>query len=139
MAHFKSSSTRHGETWHYEVRGNRLAWTGTSEMTAFQVQAAVAEGYQAGGGGQALALAVDFLRRVLADGEWHPAAEVQEEAEDLGVTTSALYRARQHLGVETEKRQFQGPSFWRWVEDRTSLFDDGADELDEPGQQELEI
>lgn len=59
--------------------------------------------------------AMAFLReRLPADGEWHAARPLLDQARDLGITESAVARARGRLDVETQRApQMHAPSHWR--------------------------
>jgi hypothetical protein len=56
--------------------------------------------------------AMDFLRAELEDGARHPAGDVYKEARKVGLADRTLKRARQSLGVETEKAGFGRG--WEW-------------------------
>jgi len=63
-----------------------------------------------------LSEAQDFLREVLAAGPV-PAAEVQAEAKDAGISTRTLDRARREIGVESKREGEpgkRGGGTWRW-------------------------
>lgn len=54
----------------------------------------------------------DFLRDILADGPV-PQAEVTEKADEQGIATRTLKRAKEALDVESEKQGLDGPWLWR--------------------------
>jgi hypothetical protein len=56
--------------------------------------------------------AATFLAAELADGT-RLASEIKSEARKLGLSDTALFRARQTLGVKASKRGYQGP--WQWA------------------------
>jgi hypothetical protein len=55
-------------------------------------------------------VAMDFLRDALAEGE-RSAGELSQEAEEEGISKSALNRARKDLNIQTRK---QGKGAWMW-------------------------
>ena len=59
----------------------------------------------------ALAEAEEFLRNVLGRGA-QCTKEVQRQAEDAGIASKTLRRAREKLGVKIRTDGFQGPSVW---------------------------
>jgi putative DNA primase/helicase len=56
--------------------------------------------------------AIDFLTAALADGEWHSASDLIDEADQLGISEKTLQRARMQMGVAKRKTGFQGG--WEW-------------------------
>jgi hypothetical protein len=60
----------------------------------------------------ALAEAEDFLQALLADGEV-PSKQVEEEAQEIGITKATLRRAKKELGIKPFKDGMKGG--WRWV------------------------
>jgi AAA domain len=56
--------------------------------------------------------AKQFLQLALADGEWHAARDLIDEAAERVVSEKTLQRARKKLGVEYRKEGFAGG--WRW-------------------------
>ena len=56
--------------------------------------------------------AMDFLRAALADGEWHPARDLIDEAAEGGISEDTLWRARKRLGVEKTKGDYGAG--WQW-------------------------
>jgi 5S rRNA maturation endonuclease (ribonuclease M5) len=55
--------------------------------------------------------AVDWIRRTLADGQWHRQREVEATAKEEGITQHTLRRARESAGVTC--RQREGGWWWR--------------------------
>jgi putative DNA primase/helicase len=55
----------------------------------------------------ALAEAEDFLQALLADGEV-PSKQVEEEAQEIGITKATLRRAKKKLGIKPNKDSMQG-------------------------------
>jgi hypothetical protein len=60
-----------------------------------------------------LVAAVRFLEALLADGEWHPAAQIKTEAAAAGHSWRTVKRAKKLLGIESREQVFSGPWFWR--------------------------
>jgi hypothetical protein len=58
------------------------------------------------------ATANEFLSIALADGEWHSARDLQDDAESRGIKPWTLKRARRHLEVMARKGAFRGG--WEW-------------------------
>jgi len=56
--------------------------------------------------------AMDLLRAALADGEWHPARDLYDEAAEEGISKDTLKRAKVRLGVEATKGDFNAG--WQW-------------------------
>jgi hypothetical protein len=94
-----------------------VAWNGTSEITATQLTAEPASDDDK----SALDEAVGFLTELLADGPL-PAKAAAKEAEGAGITGATLRRAKQRLGIKSEK---QGAGSWVWVR-RSKVFKEGA-------------
>ena len=57
--------------------------------------------------------AVRFLVGQLADGRWHPSADVKDAAEAAGISERTLHRARKDLGVEDKGEGFPRVTYWR--------------------------
>jgi hypothetical protein len=57
--------------------------------------------------------AAALLAEMLADGEWHEAAGLKKLAVAAGIKERTFQLAAQELGVETERRGFQGGTWWR--------------------------
>jgi hypothetical protein len=90
----------------------RVEWKGQSPLDAAALLSAPADHEER----STLSEAQDFLREVLAAGPV-PAAEVQAEAKDAGISTRTLDRARRAIGVESKREGEpgkRGGGTWRW-------------------------
>ncbi len=63
--------------------------------------------------GPAIAAAKVFLATTLADGEWHAASDLEDEAAGRDITARTLQRARRQLPIESRKGGFRGGWEWR--------------------------
>jgi hypothetical protein len=57
--------------------------------------------------------AKDFLLGAMADGEWHAARDLRDEAGTRHIHEKTLERGRKRLGVERQGRGFPATSWWR--------------------------
>lgn len=86
----------------------RVEWLGTCDLTADELL----QGSGQGRPDEKRQEARDFLKEVLEDGPV-PAQKVKDEADDRGILTMTLRRAKEDLEIEKEKEGFQGP--WMWT------------------------
>lgn len=63
--------------------------------------------------GPQIAEAKTFLMVALADGAWHPARDLEDEAATKDIGARTLRRARRHLPIECRKGGFDGGWEWR--------------------------
>jgi hypothetical protein len=87
------------------IKAPRIVW-GDNPVTTTADEALTAEPPK---GGRAAQEAMDFLRKILADGALPP-KEVQEEAKGAGISPATLRRAKEELGVLSEKDGL----VWTW-------------------------
>jgi hypothetical protein len=59
--------------------------------------------------------AAEFLRRILADGQWVPTNEVERAAREEGISERTLNRARKREGVQREHRGQPGEKGGWWL------------------------
>lgn len=90
----------------FSLDGGRFTWGGPSQLSAQQLMAA-----QGGEDGGALAEAEDVLREILSGGPVLATAALRE-AREAGVSEATFRRARQALGVKTDKAGFGGSGRW---------------------------
>lgn len=86
----------------------RVEWLDTCSLTADELL----QGEGPGRSDEKRQEARDFLEEILSDGPV-PAQEVKDEADEKGIATMTLRRAKDALNIEKEKREFQGP--WMWT------------------------
>ena len=100
MVQIKNNLGVFGEAQGYEIRHDGFFWTGASHLTAEKMLSAPdQEGGEIGVTGEA----ERFLRDRLAAGEvW--ARDVLNEAADLGLSRTTLFRAQKAIGVRVERR-----------------------------------
>ncbi len=98
MAHAKCNLAGLGASLSYEKGDNGFRWLGEVSVTADDL-AAEPDDLDAR---TALEEAKDFLREVLANGRV-PSKELNEQAEQLGISERTLRRARSDLGVTAEQ------------------------------------
>jgi putative DNA primase/helicase len=87
----------------------RVKWLDTCALTADDL---LSDGSGRGRPSGKKEEARDFLRDVLADGPV-PKQDVQDEADERGIATRTLTRAKEALDVESEKQGFDEPWAWR--------------------------
>jgi hypothetical protein len=93
------------------IRTTRIVWD--SEPVTVSADQALAKSNGGGDGrGSARQDAADFLRRKLADGPKR-AADLEEEADALGISERTLRRARLELNIEAVKDGYQGAWLWK--------------------------
>jgi putative DNA primase/helicase len=123
LAHFKSNYGRLAPTVEYRVVPILLEATGgrpechTSRLEMVGESSLQSSDLLAVGGtpGERTQTdeAVEFLRVELADGP-KPAKEVDEAARMAGITEKPLRRAKDHLGVKSERHGFGKEGAWVW-------------------------
>lgn len=87
----------------------RVEWMGATNYTPDELlQGSTSRGRP----GEKQREAREFLRDELADGPV-PTNDVQEKADEEGIATKTLERAKAALGVDSVKTSFDGP--WRWT------------------------
>jgi len=91
------------------IVASRVEWE--PDPVTITADAALASNSNVEQRGSALGEAQEFLRNVLGDGA-QCAKEVQRQAEDAGIASKTLRRAREKLGVKIRTDGFQGPSVW---------------------------
>jgi putative DNA primase/helicase len=92
------------------IVASRVDWE--QEHVSITADAALAAGSDIGEKhGSALGEAEEFLRNVLGQGA-QCAKDVQRQAEEAGIASKTLRRAREKLGVKIRTDGFQGPSVW---------------------------
>ena len=90
----------------------QVDWKGESDLDAAALLSAPADHEER----SALSEAQEFLRKVLAEGP-EPASEVKREADSAGISKRTLDRARQSLGVASEREGEpgkRGGGTWYW-------------------------
>jgi putative DNA primase/helicase len=93
------------------ISASGIVWGEAVEGRAGDLLAKL-EGLEPGkGDGPLLSEAKDFLQDMLADGPMGATA-LAAEAKDFGISSASLKRAKQALGVQSEKAAGDGP--WRW-------------------------
>ena len=122
LVHIKSNVGRMGNTLGYSIDGDgRFAWTGESSLTASDLLAV-----PTGPSDRKLAEATQWLRTELKTGI-REQREIQEMAEQAGITYATLRRAKDALHVRSHKAGMGGP--WLWA------FPEGAHNLPEDAQE----
>lgn len=86
----------------------RVEWLDTCDLTADELL----QGDSPGRPDDKRQEARDFLNEILSDGPV-PAREVKDEADEKGIATMTLRRAKEALNIEKEKDGFQGE--WMWT------------------------
>lgn len=105
----------------YAIIDGKFAWTGESNLTAADL---LGSEMNIGKRGAALEEAKAFLEKALLEGE-RPQSEIDEEAENEGISRITLNRAKKSLGVIARRQSDSGERgsgkwFWR--------LPDGADQ-----------
>jgi hypothetical protein len=107
-----------------------VEWLGPADITADQALAAQEDALRRKRSSPALDEAKDFLRNMLRDGRKMPVKEIDAEARAAGIAVMTLRRARELLGIVSEKveqRDGRGPWLqWLPTEDDFAA-DDGED------------
>lgn len=107
MVQVKSNLGQFGPALGYTIDGDgKFRWTGISELTAEEILAPAAIGEES----SVLEEAVDFLKRVLGDGA-RPAASVQSEARQAGITSRTLKPSEDHQVPSSANRRVQEVAF----------------------------
>jgi hypothetical protein len=91
----------------------RVEWLDTCDLTADELL----QGDSQGRADEKRQEAREFLEEILSDGPV-PAKEVQKRADEEGILTRTLRRAKEALAVEKEKDGFQGPWVWKLPDDK---------------------
>jgi hypothetical protein len=98
-----------------EISASGIAWGEAVKGRAIDLLAKL-EGLEPGkGDGPLLSEAKGFLQHMLADGPMG-ATELMAEAKGAGISPASLKRAKQALGVQSEKAAGDGPWQWRLPE-----------------------
>ena len=117
IVHLKCNLAPLGEAIGYELRQDGFFWTGHSDLTAGEI-------LSADDGGSALKQAITFLNEMLCDGPI-TASEISTEADSRGISKRTLNRAKEQLGIVSERegkpgKKGGGRFLWR--------FSDGGNE-----------
>ena len=102
----------HSMAFHIESAPNgagRIVWDGESAHAASDLLVLP----QSKKEHSALEVAKEFLWNLLADGD-QLAEVVFREAEQEGISTSTLNRAKSALGVKSDRQNFGAAGEWRW-------------------------
>ncbi len=114
ICHVKSNLAPKADNLGYRLDEHGFAWEGASNLTAGRILSAASEPDNQGQEAEA----VTFLQAVLAEGP-RPAKEVYEEAEQLRISKATLFRARDKLGVRTDRQSEaggkRGSGGWVWT------------------------
>lgn len=110
------------ESANFEANGHRFdvpkaSKFDTSELTADDLIAA-ATAPTARPAGEARTNAREIVAELLADGDWHMAADIIDTAEARGIYKRACQRAAEDLAVAREKRGFPAAAYWRLPQGR---------------------
>ena len=97
LVHIKANLTLEGPSIGYELRDDRLYWTGESSLTAAQILAA-----DSGDRTSELDEAATFLKDELAEGPIS-AKDVYRDAEGVGISKRTLERAKTKLQAKSSK------------------------------------
>jgi hypothetical protein len=108
LVHTKSNLRQKGISLGYAIGPDGFAWTGQSKLTQHDLLAP--ESHRAAGG--AITEAKQFLLSMLAEGP-RLASEVTAGSLQAGIKPATLYRAKEALGVESQKCGIHGG--WMWV------------------------
>lgn len=87
----------------------RVEWLDTCDLTADELL----QGSGPGRPDEKRQEAIDFLEEMLSDGPV-PAQEVKDRADEEGIMTMTLRRAKEELDVEKEKEGFGSTGRWVW-------------------------
>jgi len=106
VAQIKSNLAAEGETMAFRLEENGFTWIGEYDISTDELLAGFS-------GGDKHKTAVDFLRKVLANGQTVPASSIFAQAKAIGVSKRTLENVKQELGVKSIK---DGVS-WLWKMD----------------------
>lgn len=107
----KNNLAPHGGAIGYKLEAGAFYWTGESTLTAGRILSLPSDEEERG----ARVEAVEFLRAALAEGP-RPAKDVKGEARQAGIPDITLRRAKDRLGVRTEKEGGRlGERAQRWL------------------------
>jgi putative DNA primase/helicase len=122
LVHIKSNVGPYGPSIAYEIDDEgRFRWLeGTCDITAAQLL----ETPRRTAGGSALARAMEWLRSALAAGS-RPSVEIQTSAKAGGISMATLRRAKDELGVKSQKAAMDDGWDWALPTDGTDGDQDG--------------
>jgi hypothetical protein len=113
FVHLKSNLAPIGEPMGYTLKDGHFEWLSSCDLTASLILSGQSEERKS-----AIDEAIDFLNQVLADGG-QPQKTVKKEADEMGISSSTLRRAREQLGVKSDRRSAEGgkrgEGEWCWV------------------------
>jgi hypothetical protein len=109
LVQVKNNLGKFGKSLGYVIEEDgKFRWTGETELTASELLAAEASGYEGGAGSEA----EEFIRHELRDGA-RPAKEVSRVARQAGIAERTLRRARKRLGIKPRKGGMEAG--WEWA------------------------
>ena len=108
VVHLKSNLARVGRSLAYTIRQGVFAWSGWSQLTAWDLL----QDDRTAEERTAIGEAKDFLVELLADGP-QASKDVLQGAKAAGVSEKTLRRAKSQLKVKVRKTGFQGT--WCWA------------------------
>lgn len=91
----------------------RVEWLDTCDLTADELL----QGSDQGRPDEKRQEARDFLEEILSDGPVR-AQEVKDKADEKGIATMTLRRAKDALNIKKEKTEFQGPWMWKLPDEK---------------------